>query len=58
MVPSPHSSHGNSSKQHQRQVVVAEDIARQLGTTETGQNIMGVMVRRPPPPHPAPRERP
>ncbi|GAA5903745.1 hypothetical protein JCM8208_006565 [Rhodotorula glutinis] len=37
-------SHGNSSKQHQRQVVVAEDIARQLGTTETGQNIMGVMI--------------
>lgn len=38
------SSHGNSEKKHERQVGVAEDIAKQLGTTETGENIMGVMI--------------
>jgi len=37
-------SHGNSSKQHQRQGVVAEDIARQLESSDTGALIMGVML--------------
>lgn len=40
----PFSSHGNSEKKHERQVLVAEDIARQLGSTETGEQIMGVMI--------------
>lgn len=39
-----HSSHGNSEKKHERQVLVAEDIARQLGEKETAENIMGVMI--------------
>lgn len=37
-------SHGNSEKKHERQVGVAEDIARQLGEKETGENITGVMI--------------
>ncbi|TFK74777.1 phospho-2-dehydro-3-deoxyheptonate aldolase [Pluteus cervinus] len=37
-------SHGNSSKQFQRQVDVAEDLARQLESSETGPMIMGVMI--------------
>ncbi|GAA5910838.1 3-deoxy-7-phosphoheptulonate synthase [Sporobolomyces salmoneus] len=37
-------SHGNSEKKHERQVVVAEDIARQLGSQETGDSVMGVMI--------------
>lgn len=37
-------SHGNSQKQFARQVAVAEDIATQLSSGETGQNIMGVMI--------------
>jgi len=37
-------SHGNSSKQHQRQVVVAEDVAKQLESGETSNMIMGVML--------------
>ncbi|CAK5284205.1 unnamed protein product [Mycena citricolor] len=37
-------SHGNSSKQHQKQVEVADDIARQLEAGDTGSLIMGVMV--------------
>jgi len=37
-------SHGNSSKQHQKQVEVAEDIAKQLESGETASYIMGVMV--------------
>ncbi|KAJ7794127.1 hypothetical protein B0H14DRAFT_2923814 [Mycena olivaceomarginata] len=37
-------SHGNSSKQHERQKVVAEDIARQLESEDTSQQIMGVML--------------
>ncbi|RUS19922.1 3-deoxy-7-phosphoheptulonate synthase [Endogone sp. FLAS-F59071] len=37
-------SHGNSSKDHRRQAIVAEDIAKQLGTRETGDYIMGVMI--------------
>lgn len=37
-------SHGNSSKQHQRQIVVAEDIAQQLESGDTSQMIMGVMI--------------
>ncbi|KAH9980220.1 hypothetical protein BGW80DRAFT_1434859 [Lactifluus volemus] len=37
-------SHGNSSKQHQRQIDVAEDIARQLESGDTGSLIMGVMI--------------
>jgi 3-deoxy-D-arabino-heptulosonate 7-phosphate (DAHP) synthase len=40
-----HSSHGNSSKKHENQVVVAADVAKQLGEKETAENIMGVMVR-------------
>lgn len=37
-------SHGNSQKQHQRQIDVAEDIARQLESGDTSQYIMGVML--------------
>jgi len=37
-------SHGNSSKQYQKQVEVANDIARQLGLEETSSMIMGVMI--------------
>lgn len=37
-------SHGNSSKQHQKQVEVADDIARQLESEDTAQMIMGVMM--------------
>jgi 3-deoxy-7-phosphoheptulonate synthase len=35
-------SHGNSSKQHQRQVVVANDVAAQIAAGE--QRITGVMI--------------
>ncbi|KXS08884.1 3-deoxy-7-phosphoheptulonate synthase [Gonapodya prolifera JEL478] len=37
-------SHGNSSKQYARQVVVAEDVARQLAEVDTGDAILGVMI--------------
>jgi len=37
-------SHGNSQKQHQKQVEVAEDIAHQLEAEDTAQAIMGVMI--------------
>lgn len=37
-------SHGNSQKQHQRQVEVADDIARQLESSSTATSIMGVML--------------
>lgn len=37
-------SHGNSSKQHQKQVEVADDIARQLESGDTSTMIMGVML--------------
>jgi len=37
-------SHGNSSKQHQKQIEVAEDIAQQLESADTSSHIMGVMV--------------
>lgn len=37
-------SHGNSSKQHQKQVEVADDIARQLESQDTSCLIMGVMI--------------
>ncbi|KAG8934098.1 hypothetical protein FRC03_004277 [Tulasnella sp. 419] len=37
-------SHGNSSKQHQKQVEVAEDIAQQLTSADTAPLIMGVMI--------------
>jgi 3-deoxy-7-phosphoheptulonate synthase len=37
-------SHGNSQKQHRRQADVAEDIARQLESGDTGELIMGVML--------------
>lgn len=37
-------SHGNSSKQHQKQVEVADDIARQLESQDTAYLIMGVMI--------------
>jgi len=37
-------SHGNSSKQHAKQVEVAENIAQQLESTDTASKIMGVMI--------------
>ncbi|KAJ7675865.1 hypothetical protein DFH06DRAFT_1266442 [Mycena polygramma] len=37
-------SHGNSSKQHEKQKEVAEDIAQQLESGDTSQQIMGVMI--------------
>jgi len=37
-------SHGNSSKQHRKQIEVADDIARQLESGDTGPMIMGVMM--------------
>ncbi|CAE6439432.1 unnamed protein product [Rhizoctonia solani] len=37
-------SHGNSSKQHQKQVDVAGDIATQLESSDTASYIMGVMI--------------
>lgn len=37
-------SHGNSEKKHERQVNVAEDVARQLGEPETAEDILGVMI--------------
>jgi 3-deoxy-7-phosphoheptulonate synthase len=38
-------SHGNSSKDHKRQPIVAQDIANQLAQPdETGNNIIGVMI--------------
>jgi len=37
-------SHGNSSKDYRKQAIVAEDIAKQLGTRETGDYIVGVMI--------------
>ncbi|KEP52007.1 phospho-2-dehydro-3-deoxyheptonate aldolase [Rhizoctonia solani 123E] len=37
-------SHGNSSKQHQKQVEVAADIASQLESSDTAPHIMGVML--------------
>jgi 3-deoxy-7-phosphoheptulonate synthase len=37
-------SHGNSEKQHERQTVVARDVADQLGDAKTAHGILGVMV--------------
>jgi len=37
-------SHGNSCKQHRKQIEVGEDIARQLESGDTGDFIMGVMI--------------
>ncbi|KAJ3484260.1 hypothetical protein NLI96_g5761 [Meripilus lineatus] len=37
-------SHGNSSKQHRKQIEVAEDIAKQLESGDTSNMIMGVMI--------------
>jgi len=37
-------SHGNSSKQHAKQIEVAEDITRQLESGDTSTLIMGVML--------------
>ncbi|KAI0345743.1 3-deoxy-7-phosphoheptulonate synthase [Trametopsis cervina] len=37
-------SHGNSSKQHRRQIDVADDIASQLESGDTADLIMGVML--------------
>ncbi|EJF63381.1 3-deoxy-7-phosphoheptulonate synthase [Dichomitus squalens LYAD-421 SS1] len=37
-------SHGNSQKQHIKQIEVAEDIARQLESSDTSSMIMGVMI--------------
>ncbi|OSX59806.1 hypothetical protein POSPLADRAFT_1048276 [Postia placenta MAD-698-R-SB12] len=37
-------SHGNSSKQHRKQIEVAEDIAQQLESGDTSLMIMGVMI--------------
>ncbi|GAA5997753.1 3-deoxy-7-phosphoheptulonate synthase [Rhodotorula paludigena] len=36
-------SHGNSEKNHEKQALVADSVAKQLGE-ETGANIMGVMI--------------
>ncbi|KAI5121402.1 hypothetical protein M0805_003174 [Coniferiporia weirii] len=37
-------SHGNSSKQHQRQLIVVDNIASQLEYGDTSDSIMGVMI--------------
>lgn len=37
-------SHGNSEKQHERQVNVAEDVARQLAQPDTAEDLLGVML--------------
>ncbi|GAA5806727.1 hypothetical protein MFLAVUS_000075 [Mucor flavus] len=38
-------SHGNSSKDYNRQLIVAEDISKQLANPhETGNNIIGIMI--------------
>ncbi|KAJ4482175.1 hypothetical protein J3R30DRAFT_3285578 [Lentinula aciculospora] len=37
-------SHGNSSKQHKNQAIVADDIARQMAEEDTSSMIMGVMI--------------
>merc|ERR1712071_593960 len=37
-------SHGNSSKQHQKQMEVAKNIREQLEGDETAQNLLGVMI--------------
>ncbi|GBE84898.1 hypothetical protein BKA93DRAFT_827100 [Sparassis latifolia] len=37
-------SHGNSSKQHRKQIEVADDIAKQLVSGDTSLMIMGVMI--------------
>ncbi|KAH9080493.1 hypothetical protein EDB83DRAFT_2503539 [Lactarius deliciosus] len=37
-------SHGNSLKQHTKQIDVAEDIAHQLETSDTASMILGVMI--------------
>ncbi|KDE05598.1 3-deoxy-7-phosphoheptulonate synthase [Microbotryum lychnidis-dioicae p1A1 Lamole] len=37
-------SHGNSEKKHERQVIVADSIAEQLGNSRTASNIIGVMI--------------
>jgi len=37
-------SHGNSEKKHERQISVAEDVAKQLASLETAHNILGVMI--------------
>ncbi|KAJ3898442.1 hypothetical protein F5879DRAFT_615122 [Lentinula edodes] len=37
-------SHGNSSKQHKNQAIVADDIARQMAEEDTSPMIMGVMI--------------
>lgn len=37
-------SHGNSSKQHRKQMDVAEDIAKQLESGDTSSMILGVMI--------------
>lgn len=37
-------SHGNSSKQHLRQIVVADDIAEQLSSAAHADSIVGVMI--------------
>ncbi|EKM79434.1 hypothetical protein AGABI1DRAFT_113996 [Agaricus bisporus var. burnettii JB137-S8] len=37
-------SHGNSQKQYQKQAEVAEDIAKQLESSDTSNYIMGVMI--------------
>jgi len=37
-------SHGNSSKQHSRQIVVAQDVADQLSSKDTAPFILGVMI--------------
>ncbi|SCV67644.1 BQ2448_5255 [Microbotryum intermedium] len=38
------SSHGNSEKKHERQVIVADSVAEQLGNARTASNIIGAMI--------------
>jgi len=37
-------SHGNSSKQHRKQIEVGAEVARQLAEADTARSIMGVMI--------------
>lgn len=37
-------SHGNSEKKHERQLVVVDDVARQLESDDTASAILGVMI--------------
>ncbi|CAD6568423.1 MAG: hypothetical protein CYPHOPRED_002559 [Cyphobasidiales sp. Tagirdzhanova-0007] len=37
-------SHGNSQKKHERQIIVADDVVKQLASLETAFSIAGVMI--------------